>query len=97
VTGKELMRRRHLSRRRRLHLDPRPPHECVQVREGGEILDRVKLDRACFACILGGPTGGRCSSWWPTGEAPTRWGTRSRVGPGRSSVAGRACQGAGWP
>ena len=25
-----------------------------RVREGGEVLERVQLDRACFACMLGG-------------------------------------------
>jgi len=27
---------------------------CVRVREGGEVLQTVKLDRGCFACMLGG-------------------------------------------
>jgi sugar lactone lactonase YvrE len=30
---------------------------CVRVREGGEVLDRIELDRACFAAALGGPDG----------------------------------------
>ncbi|MGA8113301.1 MAG: SMP-30/gluconolactonase/LRE family protein [Actinocatenispora sp.] len=30
---------------------------CVRVREGGEILERIELDRAPFACMLGGPDG----------------------------------------
>jgi len=30
---------------------------CVRVREGGEILERVELDRSPFACMLGGPEG----------------------------------------
>ena len=30
--------------------------DCVRVAEGGEILDRVELDRSPFACMLGGPT-----------------------------------------
>lgn len=30
---------------------------CVRVREGGEILDTVQLDRGAFACMLGGPDG----------------------------------------
>lgn len=30
---------------------------CVRVREGGEILARVELDRSPFACMLGGPKG----------------------------------------
>jgi sugar lactone lactonase YvrE len=32
------------------------PHQrCVRVREGGEVLDTIELDRGCFACALGGP------------------------------------------
>ena len=27
---------------------------CLRVREGGEVLERVELDRFCFACMLGG-------------------------------------------
>jgi sugar lactone lactonase YvrE len=27
---------------------------CVRVREGGEVLQTVQLDRGCFACMLGG-------------------------------------------
>jgi sugar lactone lactonase YvrE len=27
---------------------------CVRVREGGEVLQEVRLDRGCFACMLGG-------------------------------------------
>jgi sugar lactone lactonase YvrE len=30
---------------------------CVRVREGGEILDRVEVDRSPFSCMLGGPDG----------------------------------------
>lgn len=31
--------------------------ECLRVREGGEVLEKIELDRACFACMLGGPDG----------------------------------------
>ena len=34
-----------------------PNQRCVRVREGGEVLQTVELDRACFACALGGPDG----------------------------------------
>jgi sugar lactone lactonase YvrE len=27
---------------------------CVRVREGGEVLQTIELDRGCFACMLGG-------------------------------------------
>ncbi|WBB76201.1 SMP-30/gluconolactonase/LRE family protein [Micromonospora sp. WMMD1128] len=34
------------------------PNQCaVRVAEGGEVLDRIELDRGCFACALGGPDG----------------------------------------
>ena len=35
--------------------DDSPEGECIRVREGGEVLDRIELDRAGFACMLGGP------------------------------------------
>jgi sugar lactone lactonase YvrE len=31
-----------------------PNNRCVRVREGGEVLQTVELDRGCFACALGG-------------------------------------------
>ena len=35
--------------------DDSPEGECVRVQEGGEIVQRIELDRAGFACALGGP------------------------------------------
>ncbi len=34
-----------------------PNTRCVRVREGGEVLQTVNLDRGCFACMLGGAAG----------------------------------------
>ena len=34
-----------------------PNKRCTRVREGGEVLQTVELDRGCFACALGGPDG----------------------------------------
>jgi sugar lactone lactonase YvrE len=34
-----------------------PAKRCVRVREGGEVLQTVDLDRGCFACMLGGADG----------------------------------------
>jgi sugar lactone lactonase YvrE len=31
-----------------------PNKRCVRVREGGEVMDTVTVDRGCFACMLGG-------------------------------------------
>ena len=34
-----------------------PNKRCMRVREGGEVLQMVALDRGCFACMLGGKDG----------------------------------------
>ena len=34
-----------------------PNKRCVRVREGGEVLQTIELDRGCFACMLGGADG----------------------------------------
>lgn len=34
-----------------------PHRHCVRVREGGEVLETIELDRGCFSCALGGPDG----------------------------------------
>jgi sugar lactone lactonase YvrE len=30
-------------------------NDCARIREGGQVLDRIELDRSCFATMLGGP------------------------------------------
>lgn len=35
--------------------DGDPEGECIRVRESGEVLQRIEIDRAAFACMLGGP------------------------------------------
>jgi sugar lactone lactonase YvrE len=47
---------------------------CVRIREGGEILQRIALDRFCFSCALGGADGKTlymCAADW-TGSIPTQ-------------------------
>ncbi len=34
-----------------------PNKHCVRVREGGDVLQTLELDRGCFACALGGTDG----------------------------------------
>jgi sugar lactone lactonase YvrE len=34
-----------------------PGQYCVRVREGGEVLNTIVVDRGCFACMLGGEDG----------------------------------------
>ncbi len=38
-----------------------PNNRCVRVREGGEVLQTINLDRGCFACMLGARARKRCS------------------------------------
>lgn len=51
--------------------------ECVRVREGGEVTDRVALGHMSIACAIGGPDGHTLFMFGVTGEAN---------GPVRSSV-----------
>ena len=34
-----------------------PNQRCVRVREGGQVLQTIGVDRGCFSCALGGPDG----------------------------------------
>lgn len=51
--------------------------ECVRVRDGGEVTDRIGFDFETIACALGGPDGHTLFVFGTTGEA---------AGPDRSSV-----------
>jgi len=72
-----------------------PGRCCVRVREGGEVLQKIELDRGCFACMLGGADGTTLfmlvAEWHGmehmTGEART----------GRVLTARAPAPGAGWP
>lgn len=49
-----------------------PGQRCTRVREGGEVLDEVRVDRGCFACMLGGEDGRTLyigAARWPGMEA----------------------------
>jgi sugar lactone lactonase YvrE len=72
-----------------------PNRRCVRVREGGEVLQTIELDRGCFACALGGAdrqTLFMMATVWTGPEnmfkgAPT----------GRVLMAPAPAPGAGWP
>lgn len=74
------------------------PNQCaVRVREGGEILDTVSLDRGCFACMLGGADRRTLfmltAEWSGTDDAEAQIARRT----GRIYVADVEIPGAGWP
>ncbi len=72
-----------------------PNRRCVRVREGGEILQTIELDRGCFACVLGGPDSQ--TLFMVTKE----WNGPERMfdGPptGQVVTAPAPAPGAGWP
>jgi sugar lactone lactonase YvrE len=71
-----------------------PNQRCVRVREGGEVLQSIDLDRGCFACMLGGE-----DDRWLFLVANT-WGeTESDGGTpmGQVLTVAAPAPGAGWP
>jgi sugar lactone lactonase YvrE len=72
-----------------------PSKRCVRVREGGEVLQTVELDRGCFACMLGGADGSTlfvvAAEW--RGAANLFDGPRT----GQVLTAQAPAPGAGWP
>jgi sugar lactone lactonase YvrE len=72
-----------------------PNKRCVRVREGGDVLQTIELDRGCFACALGG-TDGRtlfliANDWG--GPASMANGARA----GQALTAEAPAPAAGWP
>jgi sugar lactone lactonase YvrE len=71
-----------------------PNRRCVRVRDGGEVLRTIDLDRGCFACMLGGPDRGTLfmmAAEWPAAT------TASGQPTGQVLTAPAPARGAGWP
>jgi sugar lactone lactonase YvrE len=70
---------------------------CVRVREGGEILDRIDVDRSPFSCMLGGPDGRTlfilAAEWRGFAEIESAIADRT----GQVLVAEAPAPRAGWP
>jgi sugar lactone lactonase YvrE len=69
-----------------------PNKRCVRVREGGDVLDTIELDRGCFACALGGPDGK--TLFMVAAEWPDAMSEGSRTGCVLTAEASSA--GVGW-
>jgi sugar lactone lactonase YvrE len=68
---------------------------CVQVREGGEVLQTIQVDRGCFACMLGGPD--RKTLFIMAAEfPPASWGPDAPR-TGLVQAVDVHVPGAGWP
>ena len=74
-----------------------PNKSCVRVREGGEVLQTINLDRGCFACMLGGV--GRRTLFMIAAE----WGGMEKIAEvarartGQVLTAKAPAPGVGWP
>lgn len=75
-----------------------PNQWCRRVREGGDVLDTVQLDRGGFACILGGGPGEPrlyiVAAHWPGGE---RFMDPTHVWDGQALSVPAPAPAAGWP
>ena len=72
-----------------------PNMRCVRVREGGEVLQTIELDRGCFACMLGGvdeQTLFMVAAEW---HGPANMTDAPRTG--QVLTARAPAPGAGWP
>ena len=90
---------RHLPRRRRLHLglERDMANDCARIREGGEVLERIELDRPCFATMLGGPD--RRTLFMLTADWRGTEGVEDVIEArtGQVLVADAPAPGVGWP
>ncbi len=70
-----------------------PNTRCVRVREGGDVLQTVELDRGCFACALGGPDGATlfmvANEWQGPANMPQGHNTQVLTTRAPASRAGR--------
>jgi sugar lactone lactonase YvrE len=72
-----------------------PNKRCVRVREGGQVLQTIDLDRGCFACMLGGAdrrTLFMMAAEW-RGMENMEFGART----GQVLIAEAPAPGVGWP
>jgi sugar lactone lactonase YvrE len=72
-----------------------PNKRCVRVREGGEVLQTVDLDRGCFACMLGGVDRRTLFMMAAEWGGPASMADGARTGQVLSIQA--AAAGVGWP
>jgi sugar lactone lactonase YvrE len=72
-----------------------PNKRCVRVREGGEVLEAIELDRGCFACALGGADRRTLFMVATEWNGPERMFSGPRTG--QLLTVEAPATGAGWP
>jgi sugar lactone lactonase YvrE len=73
-----------------------PNKRCVRVREGGEVLQAIHLDRGCFACMLGGADRRTLFLMATEWRGPAHMVDGSRTGQVLTAAEAPA-PGVGWP
>ena len=69
----------------------------LRVREGGEVLDRIEVDRPCYACMLGGDDGRTLFMVVAEWFGPDRMDELIEAKTGQILTAQVAVPHAGWP
>jgi sugar lactone lactonase YvrE len=69
----------------------------LRVREGGEVLDRIEVDRGCYACMLGGEDGRTLFMVVQEWFGPDRMDELIQAKTGQILIARVAVPHAGWP
>ncbi len=72
-----------------------PNKRCVRVREGGEVLQTVNVDRGCFACMLGGAD--KKTLFFMAAEWHGFAKMRDGLGSGQVLAVDAPAPGVGWP
>jgi len=72
-----------------------PNKRCVRVREGGEVLQTIDLDRGCFACMLGGADSRTLFMMAADWRGPASIADGARTG--QVLTAAAPAPGIGWP
>ena len=72
-----------------------PNRQCVRVREGGEVLQTIELDRGCFACALGGADRRTLFMTATVWKGPENMFAEPHSG--QILIADAPAPGAGWP
>jgi sugar lactone lactonase YvrE len=70
---------------------------CQRVREGGQVVERIELDRACYACMLGGEDGRTLCMVVAKWFGPDRVADLIRARTGQILTARVDVPHAGWP
>ena len=71
--------------------------DCARIREGGDVLERIQLDRFCFATMLGGPDRRTLFMLVADWRGPDKVDELVAARTGQVLVANAPAPGVGWP